>query len=129
MKRVYLRTGINGMGETADVWGPNDYWNSMEEIAPGITQVTSDTGWDWESILNNTTEFLQALVITQQQRDLIKANLERAKMGLPPLNSSEVGMGLSVGVDANTRQMLMLFGGGALLVAAFAVYSNSRRGR
>lgn len=125
MKRVYPTVGVG------DVQIPtateNDWWYSMETIAPGISEVSTDSGWDWQTIITNAQDFLSALVVTQQQRDLIKANLERAQAGQPPLTASEVGMGLSVGMDASTRKMVFMIAGGALLMGAYAVYANSRR--
>jgi predicted secreted hydrolase len=101
------------------------YWNAIDAAAPGTMQASQSAGWDWETILSNTTEFLQALVVTEQQRNIIKVNLERAKQGLPPVSASDVGMGVSVGLDDKTRNMIMI--GGAVLVAALVYVATQKR--
>lgn len=104
----------------------SDYWGAINETAPGTQEAAENAGWDWETILNNTTQFLQALVVTEQQRQIIKLNLERAKQGLPPVSATDVGMGVSVGLDDKTR-MLLIMGGVALL--GTVIYLATRRSR
>lgn len=103
------------------------YWLAIDSAAPGTQVAAESAGWDWQAILANTTEFLQALVVTEQQRQIIKLNLERAKQGLPPVSASDVGMGVSVGIDEKTRTMIMI--GGAVLVAALVYVATQKRSR
>lgn len=102
------------------------YWSEIEAAAPGTQVAAESAGWDWQTILNNTTQFLQALVVTEQQRQIIKLNIERAKQGLSPVSASDVGMGVSIGLDEKTRTLL-IFGGAALLAAL--VYVATKKGR
>lgn len=114
------------LGATGYEIPSTDYWFAIETAAPGTQAAAESSGWDWQTIIANTTQFLQALVVTEQQRNIIKLNLERAKQGLSPVSASEVGMGVSVGLDEKTRTMIMI--GGGVLVAALVYVATKKRG-
>jgi hypothetical protein len=57
----------------------------------------------------------QALTL-QQMRELQRLNLERARQGLPPIDTSRYAPQVNVGVAPDT-QRLLLIGGGLLLAA------------
>jgi hypothetical protein len=94
---------------------PADYKFSFDQIAPNFTdyaqaQAVQGETW-WESALRA----LPTLVMANHQRELLKVQLDRARQGLPPLQSTEYGLGVNVGIDASTRTALIV--GGVALVA------------
>lgn len=100
---------------------------ALETIAPTISQKINsqqqaDEPW-WETWSRIAT----AVVMTAQQRDLMRINVERAKQGLPPLDvASYTGVGVNVGLSQQTQQ-LVTYGGLALL--AFLVFNTLARRR
>lgn len=93
---------------------------ALNQIGSGIAekvqqQQQADEPW-WQT----ATRILSALSMTQQQRELMKINIERAKQGLPPIDIAQyTGVGVQVGVSPQTQQ-LITYGGLALL--AFLVF-------
>lgn len=57
-----------------------------------------------------------ALVQARYQDKVLRTNLEREKAGLPPLDIEQYQPGVKVGLDPNTRKMLL--GAGLLVVLA-----------
>jgi hypothetical protein len=84
-----------------------DYINPWVPTAAGVQQATSDTGTD---IAKMATSALTAL----QTYQLNNVNVERAKQGLPPINTAAYGTGINVGLNQQTQQ-LVIYGGLALL--------------
>jgi hypothetical protein len=75
----------------------------------------------WVSdITNALTQIAPAALQTVSQQKLISANLDRAKLGLPPLDISTVTPGMNIGLSSDTQKFLMYAGGAAL--AIFAAY-------
>lgn len=122
---------------TLGLWGDADnmtdeyaysFTSALETGAPGVTeavaQVQEDEGIDWISAL---AKVAQSLVVADSQRQYLAANLELARAGKPPLDASNYGMGVSVGMDANTRKMVGFAIAGALGIAALAVMNSQRR--
>lgn len=100
---------------------------ALETIAPTISQKINsqqqaDEPW-WET----WSRIASAVVMTAQQRDLMRINVERAKQGLPPLDvAAYTGVGVNVGLSQQTQQ-LVTYGGLALL--AFLVFNTLARRR
>lgn len=103
-----------------------DYAASFSTIAPGFTeQITAQTGPSaeepWWQVAMRT---LSTVVVTDYQRRLLNIQLDRARQGLPPLNTSQYGVGVQVGMDPNVQKMLIIGG-----VGLFALLMLMRRGR
>ncbi len=107
-----------------------DFTSTLETGSPGIMdkigQVQDAEGIDWISAL---AKVAQSLVVADSQKQYLAANLELARAGKPPLDASNYGLGVSVGMDANTRKMVGFAVAGALGIAALAVMNSRRRNR
>lgn len=81
-----------------------DYVASLEEIAPGITDMTvSQAQASGENWIDSLARLLTAVVVTEQQRDLLRVQVERARAGQPPLNVSQYAGGAQIGLSSDTK--------------------------
>lgn len=98
---------------------PSLEWSrALESVAPGMTnllQSQSTAGETWEQTWQRV---MPAIAATVQQREILKIQLERARQGLPPLDNSQFGAQVSVGLDTQTRNILIA--GGAALIGLLA---------
>jgi hypothetical protein len=96
-----------------------DYSSAINQISPGLgtsaVQAASTSGQSWVQTLANLAT---SLTLANSQRQLLNVQLQRAQQGLPPLDASQVGLGVSVGISSQT-QKLVLLGGAALLIVLF----------
>lgn len=95
----------------------------LSDIAP-----TTSTGFDWKRFVDAATAAATAVFTTKAQKDMLKVNIERAKAGLPPVDTSfaapvirtqfdvspEVAQSLQQSAQAGF-QNVALIGGAALL--------------
>lgn len=95
-----------------------EYTASLEETAPGITDIVNSQAKPGESWTDVLPRALTALVATEQQRQILKIQVERAKQGLPPLDASQFGVGVNVGLSPEITKMLAV-GGAALLAVIY----------
>ncbi len=89
----------------------------IEEIAPGLAEqarAIAVQGEDWISAISRA---VGTVAMTDYQRRLLNVQLERARNGLPPLQASEYGATVNVGVAPST-QALLLYAGAALVLVA-----------
>jgi hypothetical protein len=106
------RLGSDG-GETIDYTGavgaidPN--------VAAGVTAAQAPQESWTQALLRVGPDLAKTLVTADAQRKLLDVQMQRAAQGLPPLNSSNYGLGVSVGLDPNMQRYLLL-GGAALLM-------------
>ena len=100
------------------------YSIALEEIAPGITAQADQVAIAGDSTVDKILRALPTVVMADTQRRLLNIQIDRARKGLAPLDVSQYGMGVNVGLSPGTIQMIM-FGGAALL----GVYLLSRRAR
>lgn len=98
---------------------PSPEWTrALESVAPGVTnllQSQSTYGETWEQTLQRIAP---ALAATWQQREILKIQLKRAEKGLDPLDASQFGAQVNVGLDTQTRNILIV--GGAALIGLLA---------
>jgi hypothetical protein len=95
----------------------DDYVNPWIPTATVIDQTNPNTGNDW---LNLATSALTAL----QTFQLNQINVNRARQGLPPLNTASSGTGINVGLNPQTQQLVMY--GGIALLAILLINSMKR---
>lgn len=96
-----------------------------EANAPGSleTAQSSTSGFDFKSLLESLSGVIGVVVQAKTQQDLLKANLDRAKIGLPPLNAQAYMPGVNVGVASDTQKMVFIVAGiaaGAIVLSALA---------
>lgn len=85
----------------------------VDTIAPGLASVAEEirvSGEDWISAISRA---MGTVAMADYQRRLLNVQLERARQGLPPLNSSQYG----VGVNVEAPQLNLLILGGLALGA------------
>lgn len=101
-----------------------NYGEAIDKIVPGLPREVPMTGTvlEWVNALSMAA---RTYAITDAQRRLLNIQVDRAQQGLEPLDSSQYGVGVNVGVAADTRTMMIVLGG----VAALALVLATRRGR
>lgn len=98
---------------------PSPEWTqALETVAPGMTNVIQSQTTRGETWAETWQRIMPAIAATVQQREILKIQLERAKQGLPPLDNSQFGAQVSVGLDTQTRNMLLV--GGVALIGLLA---------
>jgi hypothetical protein len=105
-----MRLGDNWGAETSPNGFELEYANAANQIAPGIVDFAQSIATAGETIISAINRARTQVSMTNQQRDLLDLQLQRAQQGLPPLNvnaSTQGGLTL-------TPTMLIL--GGLLLV-------------
>lgn len=98
--------------------------NAIESFAPNATKIIAENQTPGEPWYETAQKILTGLVMTEQQRQLMQLNIERAKQGLPPIDINRYsGVGVNVGLSQGTQQLVLYLalGAGALiLLNAFA---------
>ena len=98
---------------------PSPEWASaIESVAPNVNKMLQEQSRSRETWDETLQRIMPAIAATVQQREILKIQLERARQGLPPLPNSEFGAQVSVGLDASTRNALLI--GGAALIGLLA---------
>jgi|SRR4051812_30026375 hypothetical protein len=108
----------------ADFLPAYDFSLSLDSIAPGTSAAVADSQAPGESWIDALGRILPGLVMADSQRRLLNVQMDRARQGLPPLDASQVGLGVSVGLSDSTRNLLIV---GGLAAAGLVAYSLSRR--
>lgn len=100
------------------------YQNAIDAIAPGASDQAAQVQAPNEDYLSALLRVAGAVVTTDAQRKLLNVQIDRANKGLPPLDMSQYGAGVNVGLSPETLKMLG-FGVGAL--ALVFLLTRSRR--
>lgn len=115
--------GLNDIFTTQTV--PDAGWaEQLETVAPGVTGVITSQQSGGESWMDTLQRTLPVLTATYQQKQILGIQLARAQAGLPPLDPSALGVGVSVGVSPELKQMLVL---GSIGLAAVIFMSRGKR--
>ena len=59
---------------------------------------------------------MSTVVMTDYQRKLLNIQIQRAKDGQPPLDMSNYGVGVSVGISPDVQKLLLIGGAAIVLV-------------
>lgn len=132
---IAARRQRNKLGSTFDP-AVNDIYNfettpdaayaeALETVAPNITQTIAQQQTGGESWMDTLQRTLPALAATYQQQQILNIQLTRAKQGLPPLDPSQYGVGVSVGISPELKNMLLI--GGLGIAALFLMGRSARR--
>ena len=73
-------------------------------------------GEDW---ISAAFRVANSAVLAESQRRLLKVQIERAKAGMQPLDASQYGLGVNVGLSPQTIKMIGL--GAAALVVVYLI--------
>lgn len=98
---------------------------SIDEFMPGFSNYLPTQGAGASDWIDSLAKTAGALAMTNAQRELLEIQLDRARQGLPPLDSSQYGLGATVGISRDTIITAGAVLGG--LVVLWAVL-NRRRG-
>lgn len=104
-----------------------EYLNAVEQTAPGIVSQSERIQLPGETFVDSLLRAITTLSMADAQRQLLKVQIQRASQGLPPLNTSQYGVGanVNVGVSSDTQRMVLI--GAGLLAAAFVLPKLFRR--
>ena len=92
---------------------------AIESFAPNATSIIAQNQTPGEPWYETAQKILTALVMSDQQRQLMQLNIERAKQGLPPVDINRYsGVGVNVGLSQGTQQLVLYLalGAGALIL-------------
>lgn len=93
--------------------------DAINSIAPNATEVIAQNQTPGEPWYETAQKILTGLVMTNQQRELMQLNIERARQGLPPIDINRyTGVGVNVGLSQGTQQLVLYLalGAGALIL-------------
>jgi len=96
-----------------------EQWMAFGTFAPNATQIIAQNQTPGESWVDTAQKIMTGLVMTEQQRQLMQLNIERAKQGLPPIDINRYsGVGVNVGLSQGTQQLVLYLalGAGALIL-------------
>jgi hypothetical protein len=96
-----------------------DFLTAIQQTAPGVVDQANRLAVPGEDWISAIARAIPTLAMAESQRQLLNVQLDRARQGLPPLNASQYGLGVSVGLSPQT----MLLIGAAIL----ALYLLRRR--
>jgi hypothetical protein len=100
------------------------YQNALAAQDPATAQqidANMASGMSWVS---SALKVAQSAILADSQRRLLNMQIERARNGQAPLDASQFGLGVNVGLSPQTLKMVGLALGGAALL-----YFLTRRGR
>lgn len=107
---VYRRLmGPDGLGQVAEPEEELEWWEKGTEIISALIPV---------------------YVASEQQKALNELNLERAKLGQPPLDASQAStISTQVGLSPQTLNTLMVVGVGLAVAIGVSAFGGKKRGR
>lgn len=106
-------------------------YRAMADRGPGLgapepQTLTQDEGTWVDDLTGFITDLAPVYVATEQQKQLNKLNLERARMGQAPLDASQAStISTQVGLSPQTQQT-MLLGAGILTIGAITAVALAR---
>ena len=106
---------------------PNDYATALETVAPNITSMMATQTYPGEDWTQTLTRLLTVITATQQQRQLLQVQVERARQGLPPLDASQYAVGVNANVGISRDAKLFVGIGIAAIVAVLLLGQFRRR--
>lgn len=106
-----------GTDPAISAFDANAYLASVDQIAPGFGSVVqSQAGSAGEPWYTVAMRAMSTVVMTDYQRKLLNIQIERAKNGQAPLDMSNYGVGVSVGISPDVQKLLLIGGAAIVLV-------------
>lgn len=97
------------------------YRVELDKLVPGSSAQAERVRQPGEDYLTAFLRVANGLILSDAQRRLLNVQIQRAQQGLPPLDSSQYGLGVSVGASPDLTRLAWVVGLGALgLLALFA---------
>lgn len=127
--------GLAGLGDIFSDIGTgisNTFDMTANAVAGAAPAATSSNWWDnlLSAIPSTVTTIGNALPALGQayfQTQAMKLNLDRAKQGLPPINTASYAPGLNVGLTPQTSNLLMYGAIGLAAVFVIMQFTKSKR--
>jgi len=106
----------NDLSKRFPNFDPNNDLSAIEQSVPGITPILQAQNIPGESWWQTAERALTGLTTTYYQSQILKTNIDRAKIGLPPLTGTDLpATTVAVGLSRDTQNLLLILGGGLLL--------------
>lgn len=102
------------------------YQNAIATADKSVDSAIQTERLPGEDYITAGLRVLNTYFMADSQRKLLNVQLERAKQGLPPLDSTQYGLGVSLGLSPETQRVLMI-GAGILGAAALLFMARRRR--
>lgn len=112
--------------ETTPGFTDAQYMASVYDIAPQVRPAVEANAVPGESHFDTFLRVANAVILTDAQRRLLNVQIQRASQGLPPLDSSQYGLGVSVGVSPEITRIAWVVGLGVLGVLVATQLSRRR---
>lgn len=90
------------------------YAQQAEEIAPGIVDYANQIRLFGESLIDSISRARMSLAMSDQQRALLDVQLQRAQLGLPPIQTGQYGV--VGGSTVDSKMVLLALAGIALIL-------------
>ena len=100
------------------------YENQIAAADPTLAQTIESARSFDEDWTSAALRVLNTYTLADSQRRLLNAQMDRANRGLPPLNSSQYGLGVNVGLSPETMRLV---GFGLAGVALLLFLAKRRR--
>ena len=97
----------------------SSYAPVFNTMAPGFNTLIDQQQQPSESWIDAAARLLPILAATEQQRQLLAVQVQRAQQGLPPLNMSQYAAGVQVGMSSDLKNILVIGGSIALAILLF----------
>lgn len=101
------------------------YENALAQQDPGLAQAVKQSALPGEDWISAAFRVAQSAVLAESQRRLLNVQIERAKQGMQPLDASQYGLGVNVGLSPQTLKMVGI-GAAALVVVLLLARSRKR---
>ena len=112
-----------------DRWGgsPEEWVKAIEGIVPGAAAMTSTqlTPANVDAWVASVARAASTIALTVQQQRLLRVQVDRARQGLDPLDTSNYTPGVNFGLTSDTRNMTLILG----VLGVAGLFLLSRRGR
>ena len=101
------------------------FQQSLMAADPSLAQTVANVQAPSENYFDAMLRAANSLILADSQRRLLAVQLDRAKQGLPPLDSGQYGLGVNVGISPETQRSLMI-GAGVVGLALLVLYAGKR---
>ena len=123
-----------GVGSNGQLGGFMDFFSApIETVKEATTATTTAVKSTWEKLLDGAIAGGTAYLTYQNQKDMLALNIERAKAGLPPVDSAttapvirtqvdldpQLAQDLASNVGSSINRNMMIFGGLAIAALIF----------
>jgi hypothetical protein len=95
------------------------YQTAIVRQDPALADTIAATALPGEDWLSAAFRVANSALLAESQRRLLKVQIERAKAGMQPLDASQYGLGVNVGLSPQTIKLLGL--GAAALVVVYLI--------